>query len=75
MREILTVCFASERVGVWNHCLELGGEGSMNDVLYSLPPSIETNTHCEFCGDGVFPKNATDVPVNYSLIDVIAVGC
>ena len=67
---MLIVCCASGRVGDWYHCLVVGGEGSIDEVLYAWPPSIETKTHCEFVGGGVFPKNATDVPVQYVLAKV-----
>ena len=63
MREILMVCVVSGSVGDLNHCLELGGAGSIYDELYGVPPSIETNAHCDAFASGVFPKKATDVPV------------
>jgi hypothetical protein len=63
MREILIVCVVSGRTGDLSHCLELGGAGSMYDELYGVPPSIETNAHCEEFAFGVFPKKATDVPI------------
>jgi hypothetical protein len=64
---MVTLCCSSVRVGDWYHCLVLGGEGSINDVLYAEPPSIETKTHCESLDGGVFPKKATDVPVRKAL--------
>jgi len=59
---MLMVCVVSGSVGDLNHCLELGGAGSMYDELYGVPPSIEKSAHCEASAIGVFPKKATDVP-------------
>ena len=58
------LCSTSGRVGDWYHCLVLGGDGSMYDVLYTVPPSIETKAHCGLSGGGVLPKKAADTPVH-----------
>jgi len=36
----------------------------MYDVLYTVPPSIETKAHCGLSGGGVLPKKAADTPVH-----------